>query len=168
MRLGAGALGPQMIVRPAAGAFDGEVKGVALTQLAPAAGTAHVVSFFLSHGCGYGLCPVSPPDSVYAPSQGVNAGGYSADRGSCFLSVGPWCGASTPRRWGSCWLPRLCRCYRIAQNGKAVLERALGKYLRTYPKTPVQAASPSGASTAARICDSWMCWYTLRSILGSA
>ena len=99
VRFGAGARGPQIVERPAAGAFDGQVKGVALTEFTPAMGTADVRVFVgLSHG--YGCC-CAPASGLIAFTGSRHCEQTQADtlhgRANPVWGRG---GPSQARRWG--------------------------------------------------------------------
>lgn len=54
---------------------------------------------FLLHDGVKSLRPKENPLIVHLSRQRQTTGGYSAN--GRFPFVGPWCGAPTPRRWGS-------------------------------------------------------------------
>ena len=109
------------------------------------------------------VCNSVAPHDITAYADKVSRrdfrqGGYSADRGSFFLSVGPWSGANTPGRWGRCRAPATVRLYYAGTRRSLPGNSAF--HAHYFP-------SPGPAEMAFLSCFHLICWYVFSNIDGS-
>ena len=136
----------QDVIRAATSAFYFEFARVGLCQKFIAAPAS---DFFQLHVYRFlDLPPCLRPASVYAPGfrLGVNTGGHSAE--GFPPSVGPWCGAFSPRRWGRCCRPRLCLKFFHADILHTVALFSPLAFIEAFQATDQIAGNPTDALEA--------------------
>ena len=128
-RLGAGARGPHVVDCPTAGALDAQIKGRPFGQHFVAVSASDFVVVCSRHFLiVLGLRPRIRPDMRLRARHEHKR--KRTLRTMPFRRVGPWSGVSSPGRWGSLHLPRLCLKFVFFCPSRRSLKKALARRLR--------------------------------------